>query len=180
MYLSLLSWTLVDSSLLLVAFWWKFRGFLNGLSCHVLLQLRCTADSLKKSGSDLSSPQSAAFFLSREQAGTASSSGVGLRFPLALVSVPSSLLPVKGSYLLYVRPQKWGAQYVAQTTCSLGRISTHASSLFHWIPSHQNSSWFNHFSSYLPDSLWIFLAALAVQESFCQVPAKFQWKLSHV
>ena len=115
-----------------------------------------------------------------EHAGTVSSPWAEFRIPTALLSVPLSLQPAKGACLLHVSPQNWGTQYVAQTTSSLGHISTHAFSLFHWIPSHRNRSWPSHFSSYLPASVWTFLTALVVQEFFCQAPAKYQWKLFHV
>ena len=61
-----------------------------------------------------------------EQAGTVSSSWVEFRFPMAILSVPLSLQPATGACLLCVSLHNCGAQYVAQTTSSLGHISTHA------------------------------------------------------
>ena len=53
--------------------------------------------------------------------------------PTALLLVPPTLQKAKGFCLPFVGPYGWGAQYVAPTAYSSG-ISTHAISLFLWVP----------------------------------------------
>ena len=162
MYLSLVSWTLVDSLLLLVAFWWKFWGFLNVLSCHVWLQLSCTTV--------FSLPSSSCFRASWHCILLLSGVQVSYGRSLSPIIPPTSHGSLSS---LCQSPELWGP--ICGSNHLLLRAYLHPCiSPSHWIPSHQNRSWPDYFSSYLPDSMWTFLTALVVQEFFCQSPAKFQ------
>ena len=105
----------------------------------------------------------------------------GLQPSTALLVVPVALQPAQGAHLPCVGPRNWGAQFVARTSHTPGRVSARVISLFLWVPSRQSTGAnLIAFLLFLPDYLWIFLAALVVQESFCQFPVSFQWELFHM
>lgn len=78
----------------------------------------------------------------------------------SLMLVLPALQPAKGMHIPCVRHQDWGAQSVAQTTHSAGRISTCVTFLFLWVPSQRHGSQPVSFLPFLPNSVWIFLTTL--------------------
>lgn len=64
---------------------------------------------------------------------------------------------------------------------SVPRKDLHPCNLpFFWVPSHKHRSQPDCFYSFLLESMCIFLSALVVKESFCQLPVSFQWKIFHL
>ena len=94
------------------------------------------------------------------------------RFHAALLFVLLIFKP-EGTHPPGVRFQGQGAQYVAQTAPSPGRISVHVIPLLIGVPSPEQRSLIASLP-FLPNSMWIFYIVLVVQESFCQSPVSFQ------
>ena len=77
-------------------------------------------------------------------------------------------------------PHGWGTQYMTWTAHSPGSISTHIISLSSEFLHRGTGPDLTASPPRLPDSMWIFLTALVVQESCCQSPVSFQWELFQV
>ena len=102
------------------------------------------------------------------------SSRVESRLPTALLLVPLALQPAKGGGLSSLCGTPWLGCSIFGSNHSLSRVDLHLCNLFssgnlprgtgqNLMASHP----------FLPDSMWIFLTALIVQESLYQTPISF-------
>ena len=90
------------------------------------------------------------------------------RLPIDFLLVLLAPQPTHGAILLCGRPQGWDIQHVVWITYSLRRISVYVTrfSTKSPLPVAQVPT----FLPFVPDSVWIFLTALVLWESFCQLP----------
>lgn len=101
------------------------------------------------------------------------------RFPVTLLSVSLLFKPGKGIYFSTVRPWDQDTQYVVCTAHYPWKIYLQSPSSSVSPP---KGAGHNLIASLpvLPNSKWIFLAALVVYEYLCQPPSLFSRELPHI
>ena len=146
-----------------------WHDIISGAGAFVLLRLGHVPRWSQETGSHLCSFSLPSLpCLGSNQVGV-HSSGAEARLPTALLLVSLVLRRMKSVCLPCVGPQDWRVQYVAQIIYSPRSTSALKIFLFLRVPS------LGHISlPVLPNSMWIFLTTLVVQESFFQDPVGFQ------
>lgn len=93
---------------------------------------------------------------------------------------PQALQPAKGACLPHMGPQDYGIHLWLLPLTPKGNYPTVYSPLSFESPPRDTGPYLVAFLPFLPDYMCIFLLALVVLESFCQLPASFQWKFFHL
>ena len=97
-----------------------------------------------------------------------------LMLPSALLLVPPAPQAAERACVPFVRTQDWGTHMRLELPTPQGRSPPVRSLPLSWsLPRGPGSDLIVSFP-FLPDSLWVFLTALTVQDSFCLSPVSFQ------
>ena len=99
------------------------------------------------------------------------------RLPSALLLVPPAPQAAERACVPFVRTQDWGTHMRLELPTPQGRSPPVRSLPLGWSLPRGPGSDLIISLPFLPDSLWVFLTALTVQDSFCLSPVGFQWEL---